>query len=761
MARRLLRIGLWSLAGLVALVVVVVGIVALTFDPDSLKPRIIAAVKQSTGRDLTLQGRMRIGLSLQPTLTVQGVSFANPPGFSRPEMATLQELDVKLALLPLLSHRVEISRLVLIKPDIILETDAQGRPNWQFMPQPAQAPSASTGANGGGTPTRMSLSELQVKDGRLTWRDGRVGSSAVLGLNRLVASAPSPDANLHVSMAATYDDVPLTVEGDVGPLTQLEAARAGAAYPVQLKAQAAGATLTLNGTIDEAQQARGYHVKLSATVPHLAALARFAPNATLPALDDVSLAAELSGAGTALPEISNLTLHAGQSDLAATLPGLRLDELAVAGAGGNQPLKVSARGSFNNAPASLAGSVGSLAALVRGHNGTGPIPLDLELQALGSSLKINGTASRTQGGIPSLAAEVTADKIDLDALASVQGRLSVPAASAAPPTAPAAPATPPAKPAATGRIIPETPISFDVLHRADADVQLRIGQLVWRGATYRTVATHLVLHGGVLRLDPLSAELPEGRLDGMATADASKPAPVVGVKLHIPNLSAQALLAALGEPAFLSGSLNVQANLTGTGATPHAIAASLGGSLSLSMGNGSLDNRLFGSTLGAIVREANLLDLVGRGGTSDIRCLVVQLEAAGGVATLRSLALASSLLTMDGTGVINLGTETLDLHIRPQARIGGTPIVVPLRISGSLRSPITSSDTAATVTQNAGTVAGALLGRTNPLGAIAGALEGQQLLGGGSPAGCATSQPAPARTVPVPNVGGVLKQLFR
>ena len=71
-------------------------IIALSFDPDSLKPRVIAAVKQATGRDLTLQGRIRLGLSLQPTLTVQGVAFANPPGFSRPQMATLEQLDLKL-----------------------------------------------------------------------------------------------------------------------------------------------------------------------------------------------------------------------------------------------------------------------------------------------------------------------------------------------------------------------------------------------------------------------------------------------------------------------------------------------------------------------------------------------------------------------------------------------------------------------------------------------------------------------------------------
>src|ERR1700722_11353475 len=109
MARRRLpraaQIGLWSLLGVVGLIIVAGVVVGLSFDPDSLKPRITAAVKQATGRDLTLQGNIRLGLSLEPTLTVRGVSLSNPPGFSRPEMATLEQLDLKLALIPLLSRQ--------------------------------------------------------------------------------------------------------------------------------------------------------------------------------------------------------------------------------------------------------------------------------------------------------------------------------------------------------------------------------------------------------------------------------------------------------------------------------------------------------------------------------------------------------------------------------------------------------------------------------------------------------------------------------
>src|SRR6478735_4345249 len=130
------RIILWSLASLVAVIIVAGIVLALSFDPNSFKPRVIAAVKQATGRDLVLQGPIRLGLSLKPTLVVQGASLSNPPGFSRPQMVTLEGLDLKLALIPLLSRRVVVDRLMLVKPDIMLETNAQGQPNWHFTPEP-------------------------------------------------------------------------------------------------------------------------------------------------------------------------------------------------------------------------------------------------------------------------------------------------------------------------------------------------------------------------------------------------------------------------------------------------------------------------------------------------------------------------------------------------------------------------------------------------------------------------------------------------
>ncbi len=338
--------------------------------------------------------------------------------------------------------------------------------------------------------------------------------------------------------------------------------------------------------------------------------------------------------------------------------------------------------------------------------------------------------------------------------------------------------SPPPPPATKGRLIPDTPIPFDLLRVADADVTLTIGELKWGGALYRAISTHLDLHGSKLKLDPVVATLPAGRLEGAFTADASQAAPPVTLRLNAPSLALQPVFAAVGKPEYINGNIELHANLSGAGATPHAIAASLNGTLGVAMENATVDNRLLGSTLGSVLRDVNALDLVGRGGSSEIQCFAARLDARNGIATVQSLVLSSSLISLDGSGTINLGDETLDLHLRPQVRFVATPVVVPLRVTGSLRAPSTASDVSGAVAGTVGSAAGTALGL--PLGIVSGVLSGGKSLGRSEGADCgaalavarggtAASTPA-AETAPaaptgqpklkLPNAGNLLKRLF-
>ncbi len=156
-SRHILRWVLLVVAGIVVLAGVVAGYEIATFNPDSLKPRLIAEVRTLTGRTLALNGPLRLRLSLHPTIEATDVTLSNPPGFSRPEMVQLGALDLGLDLTGLMQGQVAISRLTLVKPDLLLERSKTGAVNWHFVtaqvptgtaaPAPASASAPASGNN--------------------------------------------------------------------------------------------------------------------------------------------------------------------------------------------------------------------------------------------------------------------------------------------------------------------------------------------------------------------------------------------------------------------------------------------------------------------------------------------------------------------------------------------------------------------------------------------------------------------------------------
>ena len=61
-----LKYALYALGGLIVLLMVVVGIVFATFDPNAYKPQIVQMVKERTGRTLSIDGN--IGLKVFPKI---------------------------------------------------------------------------------------------------------------------------------------------------------------------------------------------------------------------------------------------------------------------------------------------------------------------------------------------------------------------------------------------------------------------------------------------------------------------------------------------------------------------------------------------------------------------------------------------------------------------------------------------------------------------------------------------------------------------
>jgi len=172
-----LKIAGYSIAALLALLILAAITLSLVFDPNQYKPEIIKLVKDKTGRDLKID--KKIGWSFFPRLGIEagGVELSNAPSFGTEPFARIDAAGVHVAVLPLLTGRIEVGSLYLHGLELNLAKDAGGRSNWDDMvarqgTKPA-APVASKEKKSGDTlpVSGLVIGKLDVRRSTITWRD--------------------------------------------------------------------------------------------------------------------------------------------------------------------------------------------------------------------------------------------------------------------------------------------------------------------------------------------------------------------------------------------------------------------------------------------------------------------------------------------------------------------------------------------------------------------------------------------------------------
>lgn len=803
--RHRLRVALIVLAVVLVIPVAAAAALLATFDADHYKPEIVAAIKRATGREVALNGTVRILLNPALTLEASDASLGNAPNGTRPDMATLQRIEAEVALWPLLQGHVEITRLVLIHPDILLETDAEGHPNWRFHRPGGGGPAPMLSAvakrvHG----SHFDIQSVRISNGTLTWRDGHSGNTRVVGLQRLDLSERSDDAPITVSGQVLYGGASIAVAGQLGSLARLRDATAITPWQVRLSATAGNTELSANGTFTDPRHGRGYTLKIEGKSPDLAQLAPLLPGFQLPPLHDVAFAVQVNDVGAAWPEPSAVVIHAGRSDLDTVVPGLMLSELDVSAPQFDQPVHISVQGNYANTPLKLVANLGAPMSLLPGISNS-PFPIDITAEAAGASFAAKGgvaapgqltgldvkitariprlaalsplvhrslppltniafdgevvdrNASYLEGVVlkgikltmpeadvtgdavlglagerPTLHATLAASLIDLDGVSAA--RAAPPSSATAPVGAPtmAAPAPPVPSRNPTSQVrglLSDRKLPIDQLKQADAELRMTIGLLRSGGIEYRNVIAHVRLSDGHLHIDPLEGQLPGGPFEIHFDFNPNQPTTPISIVAHAPGLALKPLLVALGLPDDDTGALEVDADLHSSGDTPRTIAAGLTGHLGLALVNGTVDNRLLAYSLDELLHDAKLPTTIGGAtGHSDVRCFAFRADANHGIATMRAFVLDMTHFRVTGAGTINFADETLELRLRPLVKVGGSGVAIPVRIDGPMLAPRTQTDPSAAGETRAG-LATRLASRAGPLAPLLGAVEGDRLLG--------------------------------
>ncbi|MDR3522974.1 MAG: AsmA family protein [Acetobacteraceae bacterium] len=314
---------------------------------------------------------------------------------------------------------------------------------------------------------------------------------------------------------------------------------------------------------------------------------------------------------------------------------------------------------------------------------------------------------------------ITGKLLDLDALQMAAAR----AASTS-----VAPTASRARQSASRRVFTDTPIDFAPLSKADIDLKLTVGELRSGGVSYRGVDGHLVLNGGKLTVDPLSATLPGGKFSFKLGIDSQALPPEVSLAVIAPGVPLKPLLQAAGQPDDVTGNVDIGLDFVAAGRSLRALASSFTGRIGVAMADGELDNRMLGATLSDVMRVAHVPAeaLVGGSGANrtKLRCAALRIDAVRGLAQVNALALQTAVAQLVGTGTLNLADETIGLSLKPGLRTPGASLVVPVRVTGTFAAPQAMIDTSVSAAAVANSVSGGLSSLTrNPLGTLTGAAK--------------------------------------
>lgn len=759
---------------------------------ENVREGVERAAARSTHRDLRLEGRLKLIVGLSPGFVAEDVRLANPPGASRPDVLTAKSLRARIDLLPLLEGRVVVREVVLDGADLLLERLPDGTPNWTEddaaapaqpkTAKPARAPRAAP-ANGRPARTDFAVHRLALTNSRIAWRQAPAAEApaavASVDVDDLEFSAEALDAPMKVSLKGRAGGLPLSAEISAGNLERLlggpVAALAGA-WPLGIKASAGDATLRLDGGVTHPDTWRGYNFVLTANAPDLAPLAPYLPAPLALPLHEVNATVRLSDGPNEKFRTSSLSLHAGQSDLSAIVPGLLVREAVFSAPGPGQQAQLSVDGTFRNTKLRLVATATQPDVLTPNV----PVPVALSAEAASASFSARGTVPPTPGGagldlavglrapdladlapfalrplpsvkdvtldarvqdagfrlrgvavhdlafasalgdlagdvtlavapVLSLSGNLTSKRLDVDGLRAAIAALpasdaapATPAPQGAPAVAPAiAPAGEPPAPSAApdagpARLIPDAPLPFPALRGADGDLSLTLGTLLLGGQEWREGSAHLVAQAGKVVLNPLRVRAPSGVLIGAVSLDAGATPPAAAVTLRSPSLNAAGVAALLGAPGAATGSVQIDAALSGTGETTRALAATLDGHFGLAMVDGTVtEGALFG-LLGDTLQAAGVS---AGGGSRTVRCLALRTDFHNGTGRLAALSLFTDRFALDGDGTIDLAAETLGLHLRPTVTLGnlaagGIAGSAPISLTGPLSAPRAALDPA-------------------------------------------------------------------
>lgn len=240
-----------AIASILVLLIAAVLVGPSFIDWNDYKADIAGQVKTLTGRDLVINGDIRIAVLPAPAVSATDVSLSNLPGAGSPQMVRLKSVEVRIALAPLLGGQVKVETVKLVEPVINLEVLPDGRKNWVLGPAADGNGEDKGQSNGGGGPAAPTaepsvvLDDFTIVGGALIYRDALSDVNERVDAINARVEAASLQGPFRTTGSLTARNIPLDFDLSTGEVMQ------GRSFPINtvIKVEPGGTVLQSNGTV--------------------------------------------------------------------------------------------------------------------------------------------------------------------------------------------------------------------------------------------------------------------------------------------------------------------------------------------------------------------------------------------------------------------------------------------------------------------------------------------------------------------------------
>jgi AsmA protein len=653
---KILKIAGITVGALLLLLVVGAGVLLMVFDPNDYKGEVQKVVRDQTGRELALPGKISLSLFPDIALSFGPATLGNASGFGTEPMLQLERVRLGVKLRPLFSKRVEVSSVEIARPVVRLQVDKSGRDNWSDISEHMkQNEKASTPASSGGSPLSVQVASLRLSDGELSYADARDSSS--LGVTKLQLRTGELASGKPVDLDTGFD------------FTQ----SSGLTASIHLKS-------TLTADLDKQQ--------FSLAEPAIDVDAR---GGALPkeglkvAMKSPALDLDLMQQTLSWPK---LQIDAGGAKLAADIRGRSIID-APAFSGTLALAQLSLRDWLPRfgiaAPVTSDPAVLKRFALDSAFEGT---TKSVKLSRVDMQLddsKLTGTAGISDFDSMAMQFDLLVDRLDAERYM--------------------APAPPKSASSASKQASPPVEIPVELLRALNMRGNLRVGAAKFAGVQFSGLRVGVDAAKGRVHLAPLEAGMYGGQYRGDINVDATG-VPRVSFNDQVTGVDFAPLAKDWLETNKLSGRGNFAVKANATGKDSDALLRTLAGNLSLKVDNGAFE----GVDLLYEIRRARALlkkqDVPQRAGGA--RTVFNQLAATAtidkGVVSSNDLVASMNLMKVTGKGSADLVASQLDwrLDVAILKAAEGRDLapdladavgfVIPVRMNGPLTSPTIRPD---------------------------------------------------------------------